>query len=526
MNILISLLVLVFLVLAATVISRITSITKSMDKQKEDANGLHVDSFNGINGKLMLGFFVVGIILAVWSYFVFEDRMNLPVASEHGVLTDKMFWIEMAMATAGFFVTNAFLFYFAFKYRFDPKRKATFYADNHTLEKIWTGAPAVLMVGTILFGWQIWSDITAQEPKDSVVIEITGKQFGWYARYGGIDNSKLGNYNYKLIVDGKNEVGIDMTDENSYDDFMSNELHIPKGRPVLLKIRARDVLHSVFLPHLRVKMDAVPGMPTKFWFIPTKSTAEMRAETGNPEFNYLLTCTEICGRGHFGMKMPVVVDEEEDYKAWVAKQATWISQNKEFLALVPNAFLPKAMKYAGVTEADLAGLGINPNASAQAPATEAAILPIKNAVTLDVKGLKLNVAADGIESKVMSFITGNTPLDEKTWFNFDRLLFETGKSTLKSESQEQLKNIVEILKAYPNVNIKLGGYTDNVGHAANNLKLSDDRAKSVMTELVKMGIDKTRLAAEGYGQEHPVADNATEEGRSQNRRISIKVTKK
>jgi K(+)-stimulated pyrophosphate-energized sodium pump len=95
-----------------------------------------------------------------------------------------------------------------------------------------------------------------------------------------------------------------------------------------------------------------------------------------------------------------------------------------------------------------------------------------------------------------------------------------------SSSQEQLKNIAEILKAYPNVNVKLGGYTDNTGNAASNQKLSEDRATSVREELVNLGIDKDRLEAEGYGQEHPVASNDTEEGRAQNRRISIRVTKK
>ncbi|QHV97668.1 sodium-translocating pyrophosphatase [Spirosoma endbachense] len=141
-------------------------------------------------------------------------------------------------------------------------------------------------------------------------------------------------------------------------------------------------------------------------------------------------------------------------------------------------------------------------------------------------GIELNIPEFGIENKLLSFIKSDKPVDKTTWFDFDRLTFETGSATLKPESQEQLKNIAEILKAYPAVNVKLGGYTDNTGNAASNLKLSQDRANSVRVELEKMDVAKDRLEAEGYGQEHPVASNDTEEGRAQNRRISIRVTKK
>lgn len=133
----------------------------------------------------------------------------------------------------------------------------------------------------------------------------------------------------------------------------------------------------------------------------------------------------------------------------------------------------------------------------------------------------------GIESKLIAFLNDqNKVVDKTTWFDFDRLLFDTGKATLQPKSQEQLVNIAEILKAYPNVKIKIGGYTDNVGDAKSNLVLSTDRAFNVMGELIKLGIAKDRLSAEGYGQDHPIADNNTEEGRQQNRRISVRVTEK
>jgi outer membrane protein OmpA-like peptidoglycan-associated protein len=142
-------------------------------------------------------------------------------------------------------------------------------------------------------------------------------------------------------------------------------------------------------------------------------------------------------------------------------------------------------------------------------------------------GFAMNVSSTGVENKLVSFIEDKTKMvDKTTWFSFDRLLFETGKSTLKPESEVQLKNIVEIMKAFPNVEIKLGGYTDNVGDVAKNVKLSADRANNVMAELVKMGVAASRIKAEGFGPEFPVASNDTEEGRTQNRRIDVRVTKK
>jgi K(+)-stimulated pyrophosphate-energized sodium pump len=105
-------------------------------------------------------------------------------------------------------------------------------------------------------------------------------------------------------------------------------------------------------------------------------------------------------------------------------------------------------------------------------------------------------------------------------------LFETGKATLKPESAAQLANVAAILKAFPKVAVKVGGYTDNVGNAASNMKLSADRAKGVAGELVKLGIAAARLVPEGYGDKNPIASNDTEEGRAQNRRISLRVTAK
>lgn len=142
-------------------------------------------------------------------------------------------------------------------------------------------------------------------------------------------------------------------------------------------------------------------------------------------------------------------------------------------------------------------------------------------------GVSLNLPEFGVENKLLSFINNkDQAIDKTSWFSFDRLLFETGGAALQPSSQEQLKNIAEIMKAHPEVNIKLGGYTDNTGAAELNRNLSQNRADAVKAQLISLGIAPERLEAEGYGAEHPVASNDTEEGRAQNRRIDILVTQK
>ena len=194
--------------------------------------------------------------------------------------------------------------------------------------------PAIALAVLVFYGLIVWNKVMAPAPENAEEIEVMGYQFAWRARYPGNDKL-LGAYDYRLIDDvSGNSFGVDFTDRNAHDDFMPRELHLPKGRPVEIKIRARDVLHSFYLPHFRVKMDAVPGMPTRFSFTPTKTTEEMRAETGNPDFDYELACAEICGQGHFSMRLLVVVHEADEYDKWYKEQKPWLSQNPDFKAQV------------------------------------------------------------------------------------------------------------------------------------------------------------------------------------------------
>jgi outer membrane protein OmpA-like peptidoglycan-associated protein len=142
-------------------------------------------------------------------------------------------------------------------------------------------------------------------------------------------------------------------------------------------------------------------------------------------------------------------------------------------------------------------------------------------------GSEINVPSRGVEARLVTYLNDSSaPVSDTTWFDFDRLLFDTGSATLQPASQEQLTNIAEILKAYPQVKIDIGGYTDNTGDPAANLQLSQQRADSVMAQLTQLGVDPSRMTAKGYGEENAVADNSTEEGRQKNRRISLRVAEK
>jgi OmpA-OmpF porin, OOP family len=140
-------------------------------------------------------------------------------------------------------------------------------------------------------------------------------------------------------------------------------------------------------------------------------------------------------------------------------------------------------------------------------------------------GISLTIPRLGVESRLLNFIQNDSlPIDNNTWFDFDRLSFDSNSATLLPESTEQLANIASIMKAYPAVHMMIGGFTDNTGDAAANMQLSQDRANAVMQELVKMGIGADRLEAQGFGDSAPIADNSTEAGRFKNRRVALRVT--
>ena len=336
----IGIVLLIAIVLTVLRIVRLVNVARGTDKKI-------ATSGNKINGLLFLLFTLFSAIALAW-YSVSEfDTYTIPIASDHGIVTDRLFWITMIVTGVVFIITNVLLFYFSWKYQYSENRRALFYPDNSKLEVIWTVIPAIVLSVLVFSGWKAWTDVTAKAPDDAEVVEVMGYQFGWEFRYPGKDN-QLGDYDYRLI-DPLNQWGMDFTDRASFDDFSSGtKMVIPKGKPILFKIRARDVLHSVFIPEFRLKQDAVPGMPTRFWFVPNKTTAEMREELGDPDFNYYIYCTEVCGRGHFSMRKMLEVVEPAEYEQWYAEQQPWLQKNPDYLAKVPSDLKELALISSGM----------------------------------------------------------------------------------------------------------------------------------------------------------------------------------
>lgn len=338
---------------------------------------------NKLNGKLWLVFGVLYFAFFVWLVMEYGDKMLPVAASEHGAVIDSLMnfnWVILIIAFAG---THILLFYFASKYYWSPKRRAEFITHNNKLELIWTTLPAIVLAVIIIYGLTAWNNITDEAPEEAVNVEIFSKQFGWTARFAGTDN-ELGESNYNFIS-GTNPLGVitpetiksrieDIKEDieriegnlanapegglrekelskeldnkkrqlqtiRTYsrkntvepyragddDKVVTGEIHIPVNKTVNMHFRSQDVIHSAYMPHFRAQMNCVPGSPTRFHFTPTITTKEMRAKTGNEEFDYVLYCNKICGAAHYNMQMTIIVESEEDYESWLAEQNTFTS---------------------------------------------------------------------------------------------------------------------------------------------------------------------------------------------------------
>lgn len=278
------------------------------------------DSDNKMNAKMMLIFLVAFFGFCIYQMVAYSKYVLPESASEHGVDIDNLMNFNLIIITIVFVLVNILLFWFAYKYYFRKENKATYFAHSTKLELLWTIVPAVVLAVIIIYGLITWNKIMSPVPEnEAVVIELYAKQFDWTARYAGVDN-KLGSTNYKLISDA-NPLALDTTDAKGFDDqLVRDEIHIPVGKRVLFKFRSRDVIHSAYMPHFRAQMNCVPGMETQFHFVPTITTAEMRAKLRKPEFDYILVCNKICGSTHYNMQRKIVVESEAQYKAWLAAQ--------------------------------------------------------------------------------------------------------------------------------------------------------------------------------------------------------------
>jgi cytochrome c oxidase subunit 2 len=343
-----NLIIVIAVVLIIAVIFTAYRVTTLVDVVKKDKKNSHVPPGNNFQGLLMILFLVFGIAGFFYFSMTEYDNYNLPIASEHAVITENLFWITMAITVFVFIVTQIFLFGFGWKYRYKETNTAHYYPHNNKLEMIWTIVPAVVLAWLIISGLKQWNVVTGPAPENAELIEVMGYQYAWAFRYPGKDGA-LGDYDFRKI-DAINSMGIDLEDQSGHDDFMPTQLVLPKDKPVLLKIRGRDVIHSVYNPHFRMQMNAVPGMPTQFWFTPTVSTAEMREITGNPDFNYELVCNKICGKSHYGMKGIITVLDQDEYDTWYkeSQENTFLKQNPDYLSQVPEDLKEAAKIAAGI----------------------------------------------------------------------------------------------------------------------------------------------------------------------------------
>ncbi len=350
-------LVVVLLAIALWQLSKIFALTQIGKKSESEVTNVANDNDNRINGYLLfgfLGFIYLITIVCIVKYGAFPLMENS--ASEHGKEVDQLMWISMILIFTVQTITQALLHYFGYKYSGKKGQVATYLSDNNKLEFIWSSIPAIVLAVLIFFGLFTWNDIMFVNEKEEkpIVIEIYAQQFKWTARYAGDDNV-LGKANVRLI-EGVNTLGVDLADPNAQDDIVAEELHLPKGKKVIFKIRSQDVLHSMYMPHFRAQMNCVPGMVTQFAFTPIMTTQEMRDTKAMTEkvhhineirsqkskqleaegkpgldpytFDYLLLCNKICGASHYNMQMKIVVDSPEDYKKWLKEKTTLVQAVK------------------------------------------------------------------------------------------------------------------------------------------------------------------------------------------------------
>jgi cytochrome c oxidase subunit 2 len=239
------------------------------------------------------------------------DGLWLPHGiSSHAVAHDVQFWRTLVAAVAIFAAAQLGLAAIAWKFRARGASDLKAASGSHARQEIgWTVATAVLFLGLLLLGARTWAGVQfTAAPRDAEPIEVLGRQFAWSFRYPGADG-RYGRTDLRLVNDAaSNPFGLDDNDPDAKDDLVSSTLRVPAGRPVILALNSRDVIHSFFVRELRIKQDLVPGMKIPLHF---------QADTPG---TYEIPCSELCGLGHHQMRTTLIVMPASEFDAWKRRQ--------------------------------------------------------------------------------------------------------------------------------------------------------------------------------------------------------------
>jgi cytochrome c oxidase subunit 2 len=251
-----------------------------------------------------------------------------PLAAAHGAQIDSLIgWIHMFMLIL-FVGWGAFFLYILARFRQSRNPVADYKGvTSHRSTYLEVGVAVVEAVLLIGFAIPLWAArVDAMPPEsEALVVQVTGEQFAWNTHYPGPDRV-FGRTDVTLLDLQSNPLGLDRSDPAAKDDVtLVNQLYLPVNRPIIVRLRSKEVIHSFGVPEFRVKQDAIPGLTIPIWFIPTITTADMRTRTGNPEFQYEIACAQLCGLGHARMRGIVTVQSTDEFQKWledmIAEQA-------------------------------------------------------------------------------------------------------------------------------------------------------------------------------------------------------------
>ncbi len=254
-----------------------------------------------------------------------------PRASEHAARIDLMIDAVHVLMLLLFIGWIAFFLYAIFRFRAKRNPVADYLGvkskTNSYLEVGVAVGEGILLIG---FAIPMWGERVAPPPEDpATVVRVVAQQFAWNIWYPGADGV-FGKQDLALIDEATNPLAIDRQDPAAKDDVTTiNQLHLPVGKAALIHLMSKDVIHSFNLPNMRIKQDVVPGMSIPVWFVPTKTTAQIRTETGNPEYVYEIACAQLCGNSHYSMRGFLTVNTQEEFDAWMTEQAAGL-QGDEF----------------------------------------------------------------------------------------------------------------------------------------------------------------------------------------------------